>query len=128
MHVFREAKPAPCRRGRLGALVVLVALGVLAASGAAGAEVQSFEDFARLFGDTAEAKTACRFAVDSFAVDAVGQPFQDSLDADVAAEKLGLARADAAARRERVGAEAFCAEMLSRYGLDGTVAKGLLKP
>ena len=122
------ARPAGGVRSLVGVLVAIVAVVLMASGGSAAAEVASFEGFARLFGDTAEAQAACRFTLNSAAVDAAGEPFQESLDADVAAEKLAKARADAATRRAQMSDAAFCAEMLKRYGPDGQAAKGLLKP
>lgn len=126
--MWRPTRHGLRARSAAGPLIAFAILAAMAACAQAGAEVLSFEDFARLFGETAEARSACRSTIDQPVLDAIGLPFQDALDADVAAEKLAKARADAGARHERMGDAAYCAEMLKRYGPDGEVAKGLLKP
>lgn len=92
---------------------------------------KSLSDYARIAGEAGAARSDCGLDLDFAALRKLGAPF--TLDpakpaaVESATDVVAGAMADAA-QRSRAEGEAFCAGALAKYGADGTVAPGLLKP
>lgn len=92
---------------------------------------KSLSDYARIAGEAGAARSDCGLDLDFAALRKLGAPF--TLDpakpaaVESATDVVAGAMADAA-QRSRAEGEAFCAGALAKYGAEGTVAPGLLKP
>lgn len=112
--------------------VMISAACLVTATGAANAQgVRSFNDYARVAGETFEARTACNAQVDTRVLLEIGKPFRMSGPTaaieEAAMKAVVEAQSAAYKRRQSLGEAAFCKEMVLNYGPQGKVAAGLLK-